>query len=226
MATYTSNLDLKKPAQSDKIRIADINNNMDTIDSTIGAIGTRSVTEQLTDIEGSIAIVSTGNVHVAISAGQYVYIKGHDTLSDGLYTADSALAANATLSSSNVTAVSGGGLNSLSNHIANIGSYLYENINKSVSANTWTTTKSISLTAGTWLVISYMDLNVSVSGIYNNRLSALSTNQVVRNVGTNGGGCVNARVYTSNASFTVDADAYVESNVTVRGILQAIRLNA
>lgn len=120
MATYTSNLDLKKPAQSDKIRIADINNNMDTIDSTIGAIGTRSVTEQLTDIEGSIAIVSTGNVHVAISAGQYIYIKGHDTLSDGLYTANSALAANATLSSSNVTAVSGGGLNSLSNQITNL----------------------------------------------------------------------------------------------------------
>ena len=39
MATYTTNLNLKKQAQSDKIRIADINNNMDDIDAAFGAIG-------------------------------------------------------------------------------------------------------------------------------------------------------------------------------------------
>lgn len=117
MATYTTNLNLKKPAQSDKIRIADINGNSDDIDAAFGAIGTSSVATQIGNIESGIAIVSVGDTHAAISAGQYVYVKGHGTLNEGLYTANSALAANASLTSSNVTAVSGGGLNSLSDQI-------------------------------------------------------------------------------------------------------------
>ena len=117
MASYTTNLDLKKPAQSDKIRIADINGNMDDIDAAFGAVGSTSIATQLGDIRGGMAIVSTGDVHAAISSGQFVYVMNHSTLSDGLYTANSALAANATLSSSNVTAVSGGGLNALNSKI-------------------------------------------------------------------------------------------------------------
>ena len=35
MATYTSHYNLKKPATSDKIRIADFNGNADTIDTTM-----------------------------------------------------------------------------------------------------------------------------------------------------------------------------------------------
>ena len=117
MATYTTNLDLKKPAQSDKIRIADINSNMDEIDAAFGAVGETSVATQLGDIRGGMAIVSNGDTHDAIAAGQFVYVMNHSTLDDGLYTADSALAANASLTSSNVTAVSGGGLNALNSKI-------------------------------------------------------------------------------------------------------------
>ena len=118
MATYTQNLDLKKPAQSDKIRIADINNNMDTIDGVVGDVGERSIAAQIGDVEGALAIVSTGNVHGAITSGQYVYIKNHDTLDDGLYVATTNISANGTLSSSNVTADSaGGGLNALNGKI-------------------------------------------------------------------------------------------------------------
>lgn len=62
---------------------------------------------------GAIAIVAEGNTHEAIAKGQYVYIKNHGTLADGLYTASSAVAANGTLSSSNTSAVSSGGLNEL-----------------------------------------------------------------------------------------------------------------
>ena len=120
MASYTTNLDLKKPAQSDKIRIADINGNIDDIDAAFGAVGSTSVATQLGDIRGGIAIVSTGDVHAAISAGQFVYVMNHSTLSDGLYTANSALAANATLSSSNMTAVSGGVLNALNSKFATV----------------------------------------------------------------------------------------------------------
>lgn len=38
MASYTTNLNLKKPAGSDNINIADINTNMDTIDSAVGTL--------------------------------------------------------------------------------------------------------------------------------------------------------------------------------------------
>lgn len=136
MATYTTNLNLKKPAQSDKIRISDLNGNADDIDAAFGEIGTASVATQFGSVESGIAIVSLGNVHAAISAGQYVYVKGHDTLSEGLYTANSAISANATLSNSNLTAVSGGGLNALNSKI--------EPITLSSSNNDFTFSSNIS----------------------------------------------------------------------------------
>lgn len=122
MATYTTNLNLKKPAQSDKIRIADINNNMDDIDAAFGAVGNDSVATQLGDIQGAIAIVATGNAHAAITAGQFVYVKDHDTLDTGLYVATSNISQNGTLSSSNLTADTAGGLNALSDQIGTLDS--------------------------------------------------------------------------------------------------------
>lgn len=68
-------------------------------------------------VEDGIAIVATGNTHVAITAGQYVYVRGHGTLAEGMYVASSNIAANATLSSSNLTADAKGGLNALSEQI-------------------------------------------------------------------------------------------------------------
>lgn len=71
-------------------------------------------------LESSIAIVATGDTHVSISTGQYVYVKGHEDLNEGLYIASSDIAENGTLSSSNLNDVSSGGLNSLKNNIIDI----------------------------------------------------------------------------------------------------------
>ena len=120
MATYTTNLNLKKPGQQDKIRIADINNNMDDIDAAFGAVGTESMAAQLGAIQDSIAIVATGNAHAAISAGQFVYVKSHETLDTGLYVATSNISENGTLSSSNLTADTAGGLNALNSKVTNL----------------------------------------------------------------------------------------------------------
>lgn len=126
MATQTSNLGLTKPGYDEAADVVPaVNNNMDTLDEKIGAVpANTSVQAQITanaqaiaKLDESIAIVSNGNTHAAIAAGQYVYIKGHGTLAEGLYTANSAISANATLSNSNVTAVSGGGLNALNSNI-------------------------------------------------------------------------------------------------------------
>ena len=107
MASYTGNLNLKKPALDDDALITDINNNMDILDAAANGI------------QDALAIVANGNTHVAISAGQFVYVRNHSTLTEGLYVASSNIAANATLSTSNLTADSAGGLNALNSKITN-----------------------------------------------------------------------------------------------------------
>jgi len=111
----TSNLDLVKPAGTDHALISVINSNMDKVDAYAGKVNT-----SLAGVEDGLAIVATGNTHAAITAGQFVYVKEHNTLPEGLYTASSNIAANATLSTTNLTADSKGGLNALSDQIANL----------------------------------------------------------------------------------------------------------
>lgn len=79
----------------------------------------------LTDdtIAGSVAIICDGNTHVALSKGEYVYIKNHDTLSEGLYSVTAAVAQNGTLTSSNTTAITkglGGRVTELNNNIGKV----------------------------------------------------------------------------------------------------------
>ena len=107
MASYTGNLGLKKPALDDDALITDINHNMEIVDAAINGI------------QDGLAIVANNNTHVAITAGQFVYVRNHSTLTEGLYVASTNIAANATLSSSNLTADAAGGLNSLNDNLAN-----------------------------------------------------------------------------------------------------------
>ena len=127
MATYTSNLSLKKPAQSDKIRIADLNGNADNIDAAIGAdfgqSSKPSINAAINSLADGLAIVAQGDVHAAISAGQFVYVRNHSTLAEGLYVASTAISANAALSGTNLTADTSGGLNALNRNI--IPSFVY-----------------------------------------------------------------------------------------------------
>ena len=112
MAGSTTNIGLIKPTYSEDADVAIINENMDTLDSTISAL------------DNGLAIVSNNNTHGAITAGQYVYVRNHGSLAEGMYTANSNIAANATLSSSNLTAVSSGSLNKLNSDISALNSKL------------------------------------------------------------------------------------------------------
>lgn len=113
----TSNIGLAKLEGTEKLKTfpTTFNSDMDTIDTVVGNdVGTsRTISQAITRAEEGIAIVANGNTHSAISSGQYVYVKNHGSLAEGLYTASSNISANATLSGSNLTAVSGGGLNSV-----------------------------------------------------------------------------------------------------------------
>lgn len=78
MATNTTNLALIKPSGTDKIRIAQINSNMDVIDAKIGPVGSTSLQAQVNGklplaggtMTGSLGIVTaTGNGQEVIKIG-------------------------------------------------------------------------------------------------------------------------------------------------------------
>ena len=111
----TTNLDLVKPLGTDHALISVINGNMDKVDAYAG-----KVNDSLAGVQDGLAIVAVGDTHAAITSGQFVYVKEHNTLPEGLYTASTNIAANGALSTSNLTADSKGGLNALSDQMAQI----------------------------------------------------------------------------------------------------------
>lgn len=117
MAQYTPNYNMIKPTIDDDALIADINGNMDIIDTEMRA--TRD----------NVAIVVNGNTAPrAISAGQYLFIKNHSSLSTGGYHATTNISNGETITSSKVAADSDGIVNGafseLNRKIATINSNL------------------------------------------------------------------------------------------------------
>lgn len=145
MATYTPNYNLVKPDYEEPADIAQLNNNADLIDAalaekqatlTFDTTPTSGSTNPVTsggvyteagNLAAGMAILANNNTHAAIASGQYVYVRGHGSLSDGLYKATAAIAANGTLSTSNLTAVSGGGLNAVNSDLKNFSTYTLVN---------------------------------------------------------------------------------------------------
>lgn len=92
MATTTDNYGLTKPEYSDTADIMDINGNMDTVDAALGGLGS------------AIAIIADGDTHAALAKGDYVYVRKHSTLTEGLYTAKNTIEEDGTLTSNNLAA--------------------------------------------------------------------------------------------------------------------------
>ena len=131
--TPTPNLGLRIPLGTDPASVDDINYNSNALDTIIGDVGETPVAGQLgaannriSAVQAGLAIVCNGNTHAAIESGQFAYVKNHGTLAEGLYrnNTGSTIAANATLSSSNLTADSSGGLNTV-----------YESLNGKITGN-------------------------------------------------------------------------------------------
>ena len=116
MAT-TDNLGLYLPTREDYISVTrDITNNMQAIDDGYGVHS-----DTLNAIGSGIAVVADGDSHIAINSGWRVYVKNNEhNLAEGMYVANSNIAANATIDSSVVTAEdSKGTLNALTDQIGN-----------------------------------------------------------------------------------------------------------
>lgn len=93
-------------------------------------------------IEDGLAIIATGNVHQAIANGQFVYVKGHSSLAEGLYRATASIGTNATLSTSNLTADGSGGLNALKGDIDTLNSNITD-INTAIGGNSLKFTETL-----------------------------------------------------------------------------------
>lgn len=117
--TPTPNLGLRIPLGTDPASVDDINYNSNALDTAIGDIGSTSVADQLmasdsglSSTQAGMAIVVNGNTAPrAISAGQYLYIKNHSSLSAGGYHATANIANGAAITSSNVAADADGVVN-------------------------------------------------------------------------------------------------------------------
>lgn len=165
MATSTSNLGLQKPDYSDAADIAVLNGNSDKIDSSVNAT------------DGAIAIVSNGNTHPAIPSGNYVYIRGHGSLSEGLYknSTSGTIGVNAPLSSSNVSAISSGGMNEMKSITDTLNSNLSNNVFQEIAP---TGTRCTVVSGGVAVVGNLAVINVKIHSAYSatNTPSMLSVN--------------------------------------------------
>lgn len=95
--------------------VEDIGDEVDTLNGNMQAAqdDIDDLEDMTEDLAESIAIVATGDTHIAVTSGQYVFIRSHETLATGLYRATANIAADGALSASNVSAVSDGGMNDL-----------------------------------------------------------------------------------------------------------------
>lgn len=93
--------------------------NAQTIDAALTGIE-----NDITNITDGIAIVANGDTHPQIASGQFVYVRNHSTLPDGLYRATAAIQTDGALSTSNLQADGAGGLNTLQSQIDTLNSNL------------------------------------------------------------------------------------------------------
>lgn len=117
-----------------------------------------AISDSLSQTQDGLAIVANGNTHVAISSGQFVYVKGHDTLSEGLYKATSAIDTNGTLSTSNLTPDGSGGLNDLQGQLTTLNSKIANSVRVVI------TTGSTSVAKNGWAEINWASDDVLCLG--------------------------------------------------------------
>ena len=81
-----------------------------------------NISTDVSNLQNGLAIVANGNTHARVESGQFVYVRNHSSLADGLYSAKTAIEVNGSLSTSNLTAESAGGLNDLKGQVDSLNS--------------------------------------------------------------------------------------------------------
>ena len=171
-----------------------------------------------TTIENSIAIASNNNTHIAITKGEYVYVKNHDSLSEGLYIANSNISANDTLTSSNLTALPKGGFNLLSLPIQK------EYLSKELPAATVTSMGTLSLPAGKWVIFTFTGVSTSADMVIYNKISYSGGERIFRGNGRNGGGHIGELIADLSATTTITFYGYSPQATTMVTSVDIIKI--
>lgn len=118
MANYTTNYNLKKPLGSELYNVAVQNENMDLIDAAMKA----NADAIAKDEEGiAYRLGNTNTTGATLAVGTYVYVTGNTNgVSNGMYKVTTAIAANGSLTTSNLGSVPGGVANSLNSNISTL----------------------------------------------------------------------------------------------------------
>lgn len=88
----------------------------------------QTIDAALTGLENGFAIVANGDTHPQIANGQFVIVKNHSTLPDGVYKATAAIQTDGALSTSNLQADGAGGLNNLQSQVDSLNSNFSRNL--------------------------------------------------------------------------------------------------
>ena len=136
----TTNLDLVKPAGTDHALISVLNSNSDKIDAFAGQTNDSLSAEQ----NGLAYIVgNTNTTGGTLAVGQFVYVKGHSTIPEGLRKVTSSISANGSITTSNTDACSEGGLNALNSNITSLSDQI-----ATFDTDTYNSTTRYNLTLG------------------------------------------------------------------------------
>ncbi len=171
---YTLKLGIPKGDKGDP---TDISGKADKVESaTSGDFAGLDASGNLTDsghkpsefaTGGEVAIMCEGDTHIAISSGEYVVVRNHETLDDGLYKATANIAQNGALSTSNLTAQDnglGGAVNALNSSVSTLNS----RVGKIVDAGRGTTNTSTGIFTFTVQnsVSVFLTINTQVATFY------------------------------------------------------------
>ena len=74
MASYTTNLNLKKPAGSEAVAIGDINNNMDAIDQAYGTLNGKLKVKTISLSFNSSGYCDKTYTDIGLSSGQFCFV--------------------------------------------------------------------------------------------------------------------------------------------------------
>ena len=127
--TYPINADLI--STNAVIGQTEVQGALEEIVSKIGAhdIDITVLANKQTSDENNIATVQNGLAYIVgntnttgstLSKGQFVYVKGHSTIAEGLRTVTASISANGDITTNNTSACSEGGLNALNSNTAHI----------------------------------------------------------------------------------------------------------
>ena len=205
-SSQTQNLQLiEYGAGSDNFLRTDYNGNLTKIDNFAG-----QTNDSLSAVQNGLAYIvgNTNTTGGTLAVGQFVYVKGHSTIAEGLRKVTASISANASITTSNTDACSEGGLNalnsnltSLSDQIGNYGDGDFSAVQSRITVDS--STKVIS-----HLGIVYVSAKFTANGGRTNAI--LATLPAINNNGTyyltmidlNTGACQNAYLTYGASSYS------------------------